>query len=278
MSLLDKLERRFGWCAIPNLTMLLTCAQATGFALIWAKLTTWDNMALVMSEVAEGQVWRLGTFLFLPATMSPIWLFFALYLFYLMGSTLEAHWGEFRYNLFLAIAYLATVAAACVAPHEPATNVYLGGSVFLAFAYLFPNFELLIFFILPVKIKWLALLQWIGYFLSFTMGDWMQKAMVLAAVSNFLLFFGKDIFRGARDGKRRMEWNARHLAKRDKPFHNCAICGANERTHPKMDFRYCTKCSGSYEYCAEHLPTHEHVVKQTAAAPAAGGEEADVQA
>lgn len=278
MSLLDKLERRFGRFAIPNLTMLLICAQLVGFALLSAKATSASNMALIIDNVTAGEVWRLGTFLFLPATMSPIWLFFAIYLFYLMGSTLEAHWGEFRYNLFLAVAYVATVAAACVAPQMPATNVYLNGSVFLAFAYLFPNFELLIFFILPVKIKWLALLEWIGYFLAFTTGDWMQKAMVLAAVSNFFLFFGKDIFRGVLDGKRRMEWNARHLAKRDKPFHNCAICGANERTHPKMDFRYCTKCEGSYEYCANHLRTHEHVVKQTAASSPAGGSETDAQA
>ncbi|MGH7136945.1 MAG: hypothetical protein ACREHD_14490 [Pirellulales bacterium] len=278
MPVLEKLERRFGRFAIPNLTLLLTVAQVVGFALLWTKATTPDNMALVISQIADGQVWRLGTFLFLPATTNPIWLFFALYLFYLMGSTLEAHWGEFRYNLFLAVAYVATVAAACVAPQMPATNIYLNGSVFLAFAYLFPNFELLIFFILPVKIKWLALLEWIGYFLAFTTGDWMQKAMVLAAVSNFFLFFGKDIFRSALDGKRRMEWNARHVAKRDKPFHNCTICGANERTHPKMDFRYCTKCEGSYEYCADHLRSHEHVIKQTAGTAPAAGDEADAQA
>lgn len=271
MPLLDKLERRFGRCAIPNLTFLLTCAQVIGFMLIWSDVTTWDNLALVISEVAAGQVWRIATFLFLPATMSPIWLFFALYLFYLMGSTLEAHWGEFRYNVYLAIAYVATVAGACLAPQAPATNVYLGGSVFLAFAYLYPNFEILVFFILPVKIKYLALLEWIAYFVSFTIGDWMAKAMVLAAVSNFFLFFGKDIFRTVVDGKRRMEWNARRVATRDKPFHNCAICGASERTHPKMDFRYCTKCEGSFEYCAEHLPTHEHVVKASPAAVAEAG-------
>jgi hypothetical protein len=272
MSVIDKLERRFGRFAIPNLTLLLTCAQAVGFALIWAKITTWENMALVMTDVAQGQVWRLGTFLFLPATMEPIWLFFALYMFYLMGSTLEANWGEFRYNLYLAIAYAATLLGACLVPSAPATNLYLAGSVFLAFAYLFPNFEILIFFILPVKIKYLALLEWIGYFYSFTFGDWMAKAMVLAAVSNFLLFFGKDIVRGASDGKRRMEFKAKQLAKRDKPFHCCAICGATERTHAQMDFRYCTKCAGSYEYCADHLHAHEHVALG-AESPAPSGRE-----
>src|SRR5487761_1137853 len=279
MSMLDKLERRFGRLAIPNLTLLLTCAQAIGFGLIWSKTTTWDNMALLMTEVADGQVWRLGTFLFLPATMSPIWLFFALYMFYLMGSTLEAHWGEFRYNLYLGIAYVATLLGACLSPDEPATNVYLGGSVFLAFAYLYPNFEILVFFILPVKIKYLALLEWIVYFLSFTFGDWMAKAMVLAAVSNFLLFFGKDIFGKVVGGRRRMARSARNLVKPDKPFHNCAICGANERTHPKMDFRYCTKCAGSYEYCADHLRTHEHVaLGQTSPAPVADASESDANA
>src|SRR5487761_1803766 len=249
MSMLDKLERRFGRLAIPNLTLLLTCAQAIGFGLIWSKTTTWDNMALLMTEVADGQVWRLGTFLFLPATMSR------------------------------GIAYVATLLGACLSPDEPATNVYLGGSVFLAFAYLYPNFEILVFFILPVKIKYLALLEWIVYFLSFTFGDWMAKAMVLAAVSNFLLFFGKDIFGKVVGGRRRMARSARNLVKPDKPFHNCAICGANERTHPKMDFRYCTKCAGSYEYCADHLRTHEHVaLGQTSPAPVADASESDANA
>ncbi|OYV80388.1 MAG: hypothetical protein B7Z73_19040, partial [Planctomycetia bacterium 21-64-5] len=159
------------------------------------------------------------------------------------------------------IATLGTYVAGWLFPDQALTNAFIDSSVFLAFAYLYPGFVIVLFFILPVQIKWLALLTWLGYGSTVALAPWPQKAMVLAAVANFFLFFGHEIFWRAYHHKRRMEWNARLLARPDKPFHRCAICGATERSHPRMDFRYCTKCEGSYEYCAEHLRTHEHVGK-----------------
>ena len=276
MSLIDKLERRFRRFAIPNLTSLLVIAQCVGFVTFWGMRDQYDKIPLEMSRVVQGEVWRLGTFFFMPVTEHPLFFFFGIYLFYLMGSTLEANWGDFRYNLYVAIATLATYAVGCAYPDQTLTNVFIGGSVFLAFAYLYPGFVIVLFFVLPVQIKWLALLTWITYFYTLAFGLWPAKAMVLASICNFLLFFGHEIFWRARHHKRRMEWDARRLAKPDKPFHNCAICGANERTHPKMDFRYCTKCEGSYEYCSDHLRTHEHVVKAAASpAPVADASESD---
>ena len=269
MNILDKLERRLGRFAMPNLTLLLVVAQCIGFAVLTARPGQFDKLPLQMSLVAQGEFWRLGTFFFVPVTTHPLFFFFGIYLFYLMGSTLEANWGDFRFNLYIAIATLATYAVGCLYPQQTLTNGFIGGSVFLAFAYLYPGFVIVLFFILPVQIKWLALLTWIGYFYALAFAPWPDKAMVLAAICNFLLFFGHEIFWRAYHHKRRMEWDARLLAKRDKPFHNCTVCGANERTHPRMDFRYCTKCTGSYEYCADHLRTHEHVIKQAAPAPAA---------
>jgi hypothetical protein len=269
MSILDKLERRFSRFALPNLTILLVIAQCIGFVLLNAMPEKYEQIPLQMSLVAQGQFWRLGTFFFVPVTTHPLFFLFGVYFFYLMGSTLEANWGDFRYSLYVGIATLATYAVGILFPQQTLTNAFIGGSVFLAFAYLYPGFVIVLFFILPVQIKWLALVTWIGYFWTLAFAPWPAKAMVLAAISNFLLFFGHEIFWRAYHHKRRMEWDARTLAKRDKPFHNCAICGANERTHPKMDFRYCTKCEGAYEYCSDHLATHEHVVK--APPPAAGG-------
>ena len=186
-----------------------------------------------------------------------------------MGTALESNWGHVRYTLYVLIAYLATLGAAAFVPAAPASSGYIGLSVYLAFAYLYPNFELLLFFILPVKIKYLAWLTWIFMFINFATGDWETKALTVSSVANFLLFFGKQILWRVSDGKRRMEWQSKQIKQRSKAFHNCAICGATERSHPKMDFRYCSKCAGSYEYCADHLKTHEHVVLgETGPAPA----------
>jgi hypothetical protein len=259
VKLLDKLERKLRPFAIPNLTPILIVAQIIGFLLVSAKPAQVEQMSLVMDRVYAGEFWRIGTFLFIPPATNPIFLFFSLYLFYLMGTALESRWGEFRYTLYVLIAYVATLAAAALAPMAPASSGYIGLSVYLAFAYLYPNFELMLFFILPVKIKYLALFAWISMFIGFAMGDWVTRVLIVSSVANFLLFFGKEIVWRVSDGKRRMEWQARQLKQRDKPFHNCAICGATERSHPRMDFRYCSKCAGSYEYCAEHLQTHEHV-------------------
>lgn len=260
MSILDKLERKFRPFAIPNLTLVLIAAQVIGFVLVTAKPAQADQMVLIMGRVYAGEFWRLGTFLFVPPTTFVIFLFFELYLFYLMGTALESQWGQVRYTLYVLIAYLATLGAAAFVPAAQASSGYIGLSVYLAFAYLYPNFELLLFFILPVKIKYLAWLTWIFMFINFATGDWETKALIVSSVANFLLFFGKEILWRVSDGKRRMEWQAKQIKQRSKAFHNCAICGATERSHPKMDFRYCSKCVGSYEYCADHLKTHEHVV------------------
>lgn len=279
MSLIDNLERHFRRFAIPNLTVVLICAQVVGFVLATADAANIDKMVLTMERVTAGEWWRLGTFFFMPATINPLLFFFGMWFFYLTGTTLEANWGHFRYNLYIAIGAIATIAVAAVYPQAMVTNSFVGTSVFLAFAHLYPNYVISLYFLLPIRIRWLALATWIYYAYVLTLGDWPARLMVLAAVSNYSLFFGKDIFRRASDHKRRMEWEARLLRRPDKPFHNCAICGANERTHPKMDFRYCTKCEGSYEYCADHLRTHEHVVKAAASPePVADASESDANA
>lgn len=271
MKFIDQLEQRYGRFAVKNLTMFLIAAQCIGLAMSLTMRDQFDKIPLQMSLVKQGEFWRLGTFFFMPVTDHPLFFFFGAYLFYLMGTTLEANWGDFRFNLYILIATLGTYVAGLIFPDQPLTNAFIDSSVFLAFAYLYPGFVIMMFFILPVQIKWLALLTWLGYGYTLLFLPWPAKAMVLAAVANFFLFFGHEIFWRAYHHKRRMEWNARMLAKRDTPFHNCVVCGATERSHPKMDFRYCTKCEGSYEYCADHLRTHEHIVKSAPAEAADAG-------
>ena len=182
MSLLDKIERRFRRFALPHLTIGLILCQVVVYAMSQGQMlkagggdpqgqTVLDRIALVPDKVLEGQVWRLLTFVCEPPVTNVVFALFFWYLFYLMGEALELNWGPFRYNVYLLIGYLATVAVSFLTPQAPASIGFLEGSVFLAFAALFPDFVIHLFFLLPVKIKWLALLAWIGYFFALVFGD-----------------------------------------------------------------------------------------------------------
>ncbi len=270
MGLLDHLERRLRRFAMPNLTGYLAGFQAALWLLAFAmpprggQGEIFEGFLLIPANVMQGEIWRLATFVFLPPGHS-IWAIFGIYMFWLMGNALEGQWGAVRYNLYLLIAVLATIAVAFLLPNGgAATNAFINSSVFLAFAYLFPNFTIYIYWILPVKMKWIALLTWIWYAFELAEGDWPRRAYVLISVCNFLLFFGGDIFQRMRSGKRRMETTFRKVVIGDKPFHTCAICGMTERDEPSEDFRICSKCDiGTFEYCSQHLRNHEHRVQES---------------
>jgi hypothetical protein len=261
MKLLNKLEKKLSRFAIPNLTMIFIVCQVAAYLLQIGNQSLLQQITLIPNRVLQGEVWRLVSFLFEPPITNAIFAFFFWYLFYLMGTSLEHTWGAFRYNLYLLIGYLATVGAAFIAPDQPASCGFLQGSVFLAFAYLFPDFQLMLFFILPVKIKWLALLQWVGYFYALIVYPPIVKLMVAASVCNFFLFFWKDIVQRIKTGRRRMVQQAQRIQESKLPeaFHCCRVCGITDQTHPEMEFRYCSQCKGGCCYCSEHLRNHEHV-------------------
>ena len=269
MALLNRLERIFGRLAVPNISLYLVVGQVAFWGLALLGGFDPERLKLLPWAVRGGEVWRLFTFLLVPPNSSPLFIAFAWYLFFLMGGALEEYWGVFRYNLFLFTGWLLTVVVAFFVPGYYASNLFLAGSVFLAFAFLNPDFEMMIFFILPLKIKWLALLQWLLYGFTLATGNWSARLGVLAAVGNFLLFFGSDLVQLVKTGRRRMETQARRRSElRDEPEyrHRCHTCGKTNVTHPAMDFRYCSKCSGDECYCQEHIFNHEHVKAPPAAA------------
>jgi hypothetical protein len=258
MNWLNQMERKGKWLAIPNVTLYLIILQSLAWFLIQAHPELVGKLVLERSLILDGEWWRLLSFILLPPDTNVLFLFFAFYMFYLMGSALEAQWGTFRYNLYLFIAYLATIAAVFIAPEEVATNGYIGGSVFLAFAFLFPDFEILIFFILPVKVKWIALITWALYVYQFATGDWLQRALILASVLNFILFFGFEILDRMKTGRRRMVKKMESTAAQDEAINRCAMCGKTEKSDPKMEFRYCPLCVGTPCYCMPHMQEHTH--------------------
>ncbi|MDO8541692.1 MAG: rhomboid family intramembrane serine protease [Opitutaceae bacterium] len=264
MPLLDKLERTFGRLAIPNISLYIVIGQVfVLFAAMLGRLEL-ESLILVGAWVLDGEWWRVLTFIFIPPPVSGalgiVFVAFAWYLFYLMGSALEATWGAFRYNLFLLIGYALSVGVAFLFPGSPASNLFLAGSVFLAFAYLNPDFELALFFILPIKIKWLALITWVLYAVRFVQGRWSTRLEIIAAVANFLLFFGRDIVLSIRHRKRKMARQTERVQKEAEPRHICHVCGKTDLSHPQLDFRYCSKCAGDQCYCPEHIQNHAHVV------------------
>jgi hypothetical protein len=281
MSLLSRLESKLGRYAVPNLTMFLIAGQVIAYIAQMAPappgaVPVASKLALMPDRVMHGEWWRVITFVFDPPITNPLFAFFAWYLFYLMGTTLESTWSAFRYNVYLAIGYFASIASAFVfwfatgMPGQSATNAFLYGSVFLAFARLYPDFELQLLFILPVKIKWLALLTWIGYGWTLVAADsWLTRVMVLAAVLNYLLFFGRDIARGMKHSHRGMQFRAKALRSPaassvhggPRLIHTCRVCGLTSESAPKTQFRYCSKCNGEFCYCPEHLQNHEHTGK-----------------
>ena len=267
MSLLTKLERLLGRFALPNLSLYLVIGQVLFWGLALMTGFNVERIALLPAAVLAGEAWRLVTFLFLPPSLSTsalslVLMAFGWYMFYLMGSALEHYWGDFRYNAFIGLGWLLTAAVAFLTPGVYASNLFLAGSVFLAFAYLNPDFVIMLFLILPVKIKWLALFMWLGFGYALVVGSWSARLLVLAATGNFLVFFAGELVERIRTGRRRMAHQARVMgARRDEreSRHRCRVCGKTDLSDPQMDFRYCSKCAGNQCYCADHIFNHEHV-------------------
>lgn len=262
MSYLDKLERALGRFALPKITLYLVAGQIVIYVLGFFGRINQADFILLPLLVTQGQFWRIFSFLLLPPPIGMLFIAFAWWMFYLMGTALEEYWGAFRYNLFLLAGYVFTVGLSFIRPADIVGNGFLAGSVFLAFAYLNPDFELALFFILPLKIKWLSLFAWAGYFVSFLVGNWSTRLQVIAAVGNFFLFFGRDLWLRAGQHRRQMEFAAKKFSssgEEPEPRHRCRVCGKTSNSHPHEDFRYCSKCADDSCYCSEHIFNHEHV-------------------
>lgn len=188
---IDRLERDYGDWHFPQLAQFIVGMNAVVYVLSNVKPGFRQILTLDPAMILAGQPWRIFTFLFIPPQTGPLWMVFWLYLLYLYATALEAEWGDFRFNLFYGIGAIATIAASLLLG-VGLSNVTLNATIFLAFAAINPDFELLLFFILPVKVKWLAWLAWAGMALSFLIGGWLVKISLAAGLLNYALFFGRS--------------------------------------------------------------------------------------
>jgi hypothetical protein len=258
---LDKLEKKIGKYCIKNLMLYITTLNGVVFVLSYLapELNLVSKMMLIPSLVMQGEVWRLVTFLFIPMNSNPLFILLTLYFYYMVGSSLEHEWGSFRFNLYYLIGILGTIGGAFLG--GAGTSTYLNLSLIFAFAYLFPNYQIMLFFFFPVKIKYLAILYAGMLVFSFGFAPLVGLVTILGSAVNFILFFWKDIYYRVRFNRRaymnRQEFKAK--LPKIRVLHRCTICGRTDVEDRHMDFRYCVDCDGDYEYCADHLYNHEHV-------------------
>lgn len=214
MKWLYKLEYKYGNKAPKNLTLVMVGGQILAWLIIMlAYSPLYPLLALTRDGLLRGEVWRLVSFLFVPSLeMNPLWFALEMYIFYLLGSSLERAWGSFKFDVYLLVG-IASAWVACLITGA-AFNTTLYYSIYFAFACLFPDHQFLLFFVLPVKVKWLGLIMGALYLLQILgrllMGDALGALAMVIGMANFLLFFGKGLYTGTRDAilakKRQREW------------------------------------------------------------------------
>ncbi|MBR2213385.1 MAG: hypothetical protein IJ889_02995 [Eubacterium sp.] len=304
----SKFEQKFGKYAIKNLTIYLIGGYVLGYLIYFLNKDLYAMLTFNPYQIMHGQVWRIITWVITMPESLGIFTIIMLFLYYSLGRTLDKTWGSYRYNVYLFSGFLFTIVGAFIlyfillysgipimsqgvavtgAQRAVAmgqiismytTTYYINVSIFLAFAATYPNQELLLYFIIPIKIKWLGLVYvvFMGIDVVSTFRNQgiisgiLVLAMILFSLMNFLIYFfftrKKMGISGVtfKQRKRKVQYKQKvsqaqaHNTYANGARHKCAICGRTDLDNPELSFRFCSKCSGNKEYCEDHLFTHEH--------------------
>lgn len=283
MNFLNKMERKYGRYAIRNLSAYMIGVYVVGYMLyfFFPNILAW--LTLEPYYILHGQIWRLVTWLLIPPQSPDLFTIIMLFFYYSIGTSLEHTWGAFRYNVYIFMGVISTVIGAfilyfilCAISGGAGTfgsslfsTYYINMSIFLAFAASYPNERVLLYFFIPVKMKWMGYLY--GFFIvySFFTSSWVGKVAILASLLNFIVYFlmTRDYRRmSPHEFKRKQDFKratAQPRSSKNKTItkHKCAVCGRTELDGDNLEFRFCSKCDGNYEYCQDHLFTHEHIRK-----------------
>ena len=284
MDFLTKLERKFGKYAIPNLTLILISGFILGYLIEIFMPEGLQLLAMNPEKILHGQIYRLVTWVVIPPSSASILVIITLFFYFSIGRTLENSWGDFRYTVYILsgiiftdIGLMGTFLIMLLLGQSQlldmyyqaglygASTYYLCMSMFLAYAFMFPDMQVLLYFIIPIKVKWLGYLD-IAYLLVMIlqygyMHYYTGMVTVIMSVLNFILFYfmsnGKTKMTPAQR-KRKRKYKQQVRQSQILTRHKCAICGQTELDNPNLEFRYCSRCKGNYEYCQNHLFTHEH--------------------
>ena len=278
-SWLDRFCAKHRNLAVPNLMLYIVIGNVIVFVLdMFSRYSFSHMLTFVPYYIFHGQIWRLVTFIFVPEGSNLLFVAISLYFYYFIGNALEREWGSARFTVFYGIGVLVNIAVGLVLsflyglnyPWPVVSMYYINMSLFFAFAALYPDLQVLLFFIIPVKVKWLAWIDAAFFAWSILSSlfhlNWVGVVLPVVAILNFLLFFSSDaarIFGRVRHRTSRQTINfkkATKEAKKDKGYlHKCTVCGITDADDPNMEFRYCSKCSGYYCYCMDHINNHVHI-------------------
>ena len=270
MNWLNRLERRFGRYAIRNLPLYIVIMYAVGAVLNIVSDYTfyYSYLSLNPYMILHGQPWRIVTFLIAAPTTSILFLVFVLLFYYSICRELSNVWGAFRFNLYFLFGVTGSLIGAFLVyfiyrdPNIYMDTYYLNLSMFLAYAAIFPDAQVYLYGILPLKVKWLAYLDAAFLIYEFVVGDLGDKTAIVVSLLNFILFFvSTRNYKKISPGEIRRKHSFHQKVKKNTAGtrHRCAVCGRTEEDDPDLEFRYCSKCNGDYEYCNDHLFTHTHV-------------------
>ena len=276
MNWLNKLERKFGRYAIHNLTLYLIGGYIIGFGAYMFVPNLLNLLTLEPAYILHGQIWRIISWVLIPPSGNIFTTVIMMLFYYSLGTALERTWGAFRYNVYIFSGILFTVIGAfllylivgvdAVGYGVFFSTYYINMSIFLAFAVSYPDMEVLLYFILPIKMKWMALVYAALTIYDLVRGNLFTWIAIIASLLNFIVFFlsSRNVKpympkEQMRKRKFKQEQERPHMTYAGGARHRCAVCGRTELDDPNLEFRFCSKCNGNYEYCQDHLFTHEHV-------------------
>lgn len=278
-----KFERKFGRYAIPNLSLYLVICYAVGYLIYRINPYFLDFLTLNPYQIFfHGQIWRLVTWIIIPPDTSNLFfVLITLVFYYSIGTQLERVWGTYRYNVYLFSGMLFTVLGSillflyfiAVVGFENAyisssmvamyfSTYYINMSIFLAYAATFPDMQVLLMFVIPIRVKWLGIIYAALLIFSALSGGVVTWVVIGSSLLNFIVFFVTSrnrIHMSPKQMRRRHEFRRQTRASNHVTKHKCAVCGRTEEDDPTLEFRFCSKCYGNYEYCQHHLYTHVHV-------------------
>ena len=259
---------------IPNLMLYIAIGTAIMyvFAIIDPRGVLYSLLAFDRTAILRGQVWRLVTYVFLPTDSNILFLAISLFFYYYIGKVMESTWGTFRFNLFYLTGVLLTDIGALLLGVN-ATISFLNLSLLLAFATMFPESRVLLFYIIPIKMKYLAWFYFGVTIYNLIVLPFPFNLFPVFALLNYFLFFGSDVLHILPDFMRLRKptftkkqkpnpnWAKNYQTKSaEVPYrHKCTVCGRTDITNPELEFRYCSRCSGYHCYCLEHINDHAHI-------------------
>ena len=260
---------------IPGLMRYIVGANAVIYLLsLFARGGSLNFLCMDPASVLRGELWRIVTYVLLP-TNGGIFLVISLFFYYWLGESLERLWGSTKFTVYYVSGTLLTALASLLAYLIDGISVpiygavYVNTALFLAFALNYPDAMVNIYFIIPVKMKWLAALEGILYALSVVTAIaarmWGQALMPIVALLNLFVFFTPDFLRKADRVKAHTRPQAVQFRRavteqqRQKGYHHkCSVCGRTDTDYPDLQFRYCSKCAGYHCFCEDHIFNHTH--------------------